>query len=574
MSMTRLCCALIILWLYSISPLALAEIASDQIVIADIVRSVDMERLEGYVADLQENRDVDDPGTSYNSRYCLRVRDSSNPSDGACDNAAEYIYNTFASYGLDVEYDPFIHEVEEKGSFKMRNVVATLPGKGPHSDKVYIICSHYDSTAGLSAGWMWDWKILPAPGADDNASGTAAVLEAARILSGYDFNFTIKFIAFSGEELGMFGSKHYARDARTLGHQIAGVINLDMIAYDPDEFDVDIVTDEDSQWLANALINTGKLYDINLVVNMIVDPQMYYSDHWPFWKSGYNAVLVIEGSDRHSQEFSPVNHTADDTIEKLDFRLALKTTRLAVATLAQLADPITGPEDSVYPDLAVEEGSIRFSHIPSGRGDTITVTARIHNLGPGDVEDASVEMLLSIPSALTKANTRYETLAEWNLDLDGNASRQVSALLTLEEWGDYQILVRANPDSRTPESNFTNNVARETVFISTKLGIDDLVIYPNPALLSEGEEVSFRYKLSQDANVTMSIYDIQGRLLYSADFGQGENGGQRGPNNNVKWNGANHHLNPVAPGIYICCFAATNENGETDSVCRKLALLR
>jgi hypothetical protein len=575
--MRRVCCALIICWLCSIWPVganlvfAHAGTASDYLTIAEMVRAVSAENLMDTVADLQENRDIDLPDKLYKSRYCLRVRDTDDPSDGACDNAADYIFNKFASYGFaDVEYDPFIHEVEEQGHYRMRNVVATLPGRGPGSDKVYIVCSHYDSIAGLQAGWMWDWKNLPAPGADDNASGTAAVLEAARILSGYEFNSTIKFIAFSGEELGMFGSKHYAMSAAALGNRIVGVINLDMIAYDPDELDVDVVANEDSQWLANAIYNTGENYNIDLAINRIVDPEMVLSDHSPFWKSGYNAVLMIEDSDKHSDEFSPVNHTPDDTIDKLNFELALKTTRLAVATVAQLADPISGPDDTINPDLLVEADSVRFSHVPSRRGDSVTVTYLVRNLGPGDVEGVSVQVWLVPPAA----GMGTEMLEESTLTLEAHTSRELSTSLTLDEWGDYQVLIKVNHDSRVFESDFSNNLARKTIFISTELGVAGLIAYPNPAILSEKGAVNFKYKLSRDASVAMRIYDIRGCLVYNENFAPGENGGRRGPNNNVRWNGANRNLSPVAAGIYICCIVAANDNGETQTAFRKLAVLR
>ena len=87
------------------------------------------------------------------------------------------------------------------------NVVATLPGSDPNAG-YYVLCAHYDATAVRSIGW--NWREDPAPGADDNASGVALVMESARALSGQTFPWTIKFIAFSGEELGLFGSRAYA----------------------------------------------------------------------------------------------------------------------------------------------------------------------------------------------------------------------------------------------------------------------------------------------------------------------------------------------------------------------------
>jgi len=561
---------IIAIYLSGILSAASAGTDGDYLAITEIVQAVSVDSLMNTVSDLQENRDVNDPDKLYESRYCLRVRDSSDTTDGACDNAADYIFNRFASYGLDVEYDPFVREIEGKGTYTMRNVVATLPGKGPNSDQVYVICAHYDSFAGLQAGWIWDWRILPAPGADDNASGTAAVIEAARLLSEYDFNSTIKFIAFSGEELGMFGSKHYASAAAAFGEQIAGVINLDMIGYDPNELDIDIVSDEDSQWLGNAIYNTGQLYDVALIVNRIINPQMYFSDHASFWKSGYSAVLVIEDEDKRSDEYSPGNHSPDDTIDKINSELFLKSARLAIASLSQLADPITGPDDVIDPDLLVESDSVIFSHVPSRRGDSVAVNAIISNRGPGGVEDISVQVELVSPVS----GEPPEIVDEWTLDMGDNISREISASFVVDEWGDYQVIVKVNTDARVFESDFTNNLARRTISISARIGVADLVVYPNPANMNERTDVNLKYKLSRDASVALKIYNISGRLVYNEDFAPGENGGRRGPENSIQWNGANQNLNPVAPGIYICQIVAADDRGEKQSAFEKLAVLR
>jgi hypothetical protein len=172
------------------------------------------------------------------------------------------------------------------------------------------------------------------------------------------------------------------------------------------------------------------------------------------------------------------------------------------------------------------------------------------------------------------AGAHPEMLSEWMLDLRESVSYEISSPMMLDEWGDYQILVKVNPDSRIFESDFNNNVARRTISISAELGLADLVAYPNPAVLGEDGEVNLKYKLSQDADVTMEIYDIQGRLAYSEKFATGENGGKRGSNNHIKWNGVNQSLNPVAAGIYICRIVAANNSGEKRWAAKKLAVVR
>lgn len=131
----------------------------------------------------------------------------------SCNLAAQYIYGTFQDMGLPVEYYDWKY-----GGFTSRDVVATLNGTDPNSTAEYILCGHYDTVRG-------------APGADDDGSGSAAVLAIASVLSHYRFNHTIKFITFSGEEVGTYGSFTYAREASYRGDNIVAVLNMDMIGY-------------------------------------------------------------------------------------------------------------------------------------------------------------------------------------------------------------------------------------------------------------------------------------------------------------------------------------------------------
>jgi hypothetical protein len=143
-----------------------------------------------------------------------------------CDEAGDWLYDRMASYGIEVSFEEFT-----AGSYTLRNVIGRHPGS-VNPDQVVIIGAHYDSTS--TSPWT------DAPGADDNASGVAAVLEAARLLSGYEFENTVEFIAFSGEEQGRLGSKHNAALAVHARKDIIAVINLDMIGYWPASSDMEL----------------------------------------------------------------------------------------------------------------------------------------------------------------------------------------------------------------------------------------------------------------------------------------------------------------------------------------------
>jgi uncharacterized repeat protein (TIGR01451 family) len=235
----------------------------------------------------------------------------------------DYIHDRMQMPGLSVRYRTFSYGGTQY------NIEATLDGWGPGSDIVYIVCAHYDSTS--------PYHDEVAPGADDNASGTAAALEAARVLSQYRFKHTLRFVTFSAEEQGLVGSYYYVAEAQTAGTPIGGAINLDMIAWDSDgddAMDIHAGTRSDSQALGTAFLNANTTYGISLVPEFITMGATTASDHARFWNQGYPAILAIEDFD----DFNLYYHSADDTLDTLDLSYATKFVRATVATLADLAE--------------------------------------------------------------------------------------------------------------------------------------------------------------------------------------------------------------------------------------------
>lgn len=242
----------------------------------------------------------------------------------SCDSAASYLLEAFSRLGLSAESDPFTFGAN---AYPTRNIVATLEGK-TRPDLIVLLGAHFDSTSNEAA--------TRAPGADDNASGTAAVLEIARIFSGRSFDFTVKFICFSAEEWGLYGSKHYAGAARARGEKILAVLNLDMIAYtDRLPEDLDLIVNSRSAWLFNRYAICASLY-APLGLLKVLNPNMRYSDHAPFWDQGYSAVLGIEDVDVPN----PYYHKATDLITTLNMNFAAAVTKLTLAVAAGLAQPV------------------------------------------------------------------------------------------------------------------------------------------------------------------------------------------------------------------------------------------
>jgi hypothetical protein len=276
--------------------------------ILDIVNQVSKQNLTDYIQNLQD--------------FQTRFASTSN-----CELAGDYIYDFFVQSGIEAEYDSFSFA----SSYSSNNIVGTLEGQ-VYPSQIVVICAHYDSDS--------DQPQTLAPGADDNASGTAAVMEAARIFANQSFDFTVKFICFSAEEWGLYGSEHYALEARQRGEDIIAVINLDMIAYtDSIPEDLDIISNPASEWLADRIISSSIAYT-TLDISKIVNPAFVWSDHSPFWDRGYSAILGIEDIIISN----PYYHTTNDTIDTLNLDFTTEVVKASLATAADLAQPQSTPQ--------------------------------------------------------------------------------------------------------------------------------------------------------------------------------------------------------------------------------------
>ncbi|UCG43548.1 MAG: M28 family peptidase [candidate division WOR-3 bacterium] len=207
-------------------------------------------------------------------------------------------------------------------SYTWRNVLGRIQGRsGP--DTIWMASAHFDS-------YSTD-PCQVAPGADDDASGVAALVEAARVLGIRAFETSIVLAAFSGEEQNFIGSTEYVRYILPARPNIAGLVNLDMIGFREQEWAIDVISDSGSEGLADSFAAIAMEYVPGLGVRKIVDPGMRYWDCNPFWDAGYRAVSVVE------REFNPAYHTPGDTLGLLVMPYAADVTKSMIATLACLA---------------------------------------------------------------------------------------------------------------------------------------------------------------------------------------------------------------------------------------------
>lgn len=317
---------------------------------------------------------------SYPNRYSCGA--------GQGPQAAQYIRQEFLDLGYsDVRYQDFDNCSD--------NVIARKPGL-IHPERVWVIGAHYDSYATGNA-----------PGADDNGSGTAAILEIARVLQSYDFEDSIEFVLYASEELGLYGSEAYAAEAEASDVDIIGSIAIDMIGYleSGDSADIDIIDNVSSNWLE---LQTFQAIDDYLPGTPRKDSQLPFgasSDHASFWDHGYASILLFEDY----PDYSPHIHTSNDTIGTSlnNWPLAMSFTKTALATLATGAVPVpsgiyimghqlddsTGDNDSTIDPGETVEFIVTLKNLLGHAAENVVMTLQCTNNCTGVViEQASASL--------------------------------------------------------------------------------------------------------------------------------------------------------------------------------------
>lgn len=272
--------------------------------------------VEGYVAEVVTDSIMED--IQFMEDYGTRYYNSSQATE-----AQNWIKRQFENYGLSVE-------LTETGAGGSMNVTAYQTGL-VYPNTYIMVGGHYDST---SYGGT-------APGADDNASGTSGVLEIARILSQYEFNYSIIYCAWSAEEIGLVGSGTWASNAANAGTDIIGYLNLDMTGYlhPGDDLHACMIAPSSAQPLVDFYYDIVDMYitDFTVFDGFLSGGD---SDHTSFNNNGYQGIFPFEDD----ENYSPYIHSENDLIgpsvnspEK-----STKFTQAGVAFIAAAAEPFTG----------------------------------------------------------------------------------------------------------------------------------------------------------------------------------------------------------------------------------------
>lgn len=286
------------------------------------------------------------------------------------DSIASWILGRFAASGVtDVLIDEFLYT----GTWQL-NVIATIPGTSVPSQEI-VFGAHTDSYTGTPT---------VAPGADDNASGVAAVLEIARVIiaSGYRPACTLRFVGFGAEEVGLYGSRDYAAKARNADRPIIAMFNFDMIGYrnpatvDP-EFE--IIWYDNARFLATLDSAMALMYTPLVPVK---DQTSYNrSDSFPFYLNNYPPVFLHDGG------ASRAYHTVFDIIDSLDMSYAADITRVGLASALTLDLQVRdgpAPGDPLPAVFALEQNYPNpfnpGTRIPYRVSQASNVTVRVYDM--------------------------------------------------------------------------------------------------------------------------------------------------------------------------------------------------
>jgi hypothetical protein len=343
--------------------------------VKQIVNSISEERIAATLQKLE----------GFGTRYILSSQDDPAHGIGA---AQHWIHDQLASYSprLQVSYQNFnIKKGARQGQVirdvDLSNIVAVLPGS-TEKDRYVLVTAHYDSVALVRKPYTGEeqivaegvrqgvdeseerryLKILPldrelgpldfeataaqtvSPGVTDDGSGTAAVMELARVMSGFQFDKTIVFVAFAAEEVGLSGSQVYAAQAKKDGMQIEAVLNNDIIGSDVSGNGRSFTNvlrvfsagpdDSAARELARYTKLMAERYVPSMQVQMVFrgDRFLRGGDHTPFVNQGFAAVRLTSASENYDNQ-----HSTTDTFANTSVPYATRAVRMNAAVLASLA---------------------------------------------------------------------------------------------------------------------------------------------------------------------------------------------------------------------------------------------
>ena len=339
--------------------------------IAQMVSEVSPDSLQSYINTL----------VAFGTRNTLSTQTDPKRGIGAARNWVLKKFNEFSKYSngrLTAKIDTTTIQPNGKRvdvPIVLGNVMATLKGTDAKDDRIYIISGHLDNMRSN----VMD-RTADAPGANDDGSGTSAVIECARIMSKHSFPATIIFVAVSGEEQGLLGSTFMANKAKAENWNVAAVLNNDIMgsnnsnetnivnntkvrvfsegfpAYETEKNiarirALGLENDSKSRQLARYVKEIGERYVDHLEVVMVYRSDRFLrgGDHLPYLQNGFPAVRITEMNENFTRQHQDVREENGikygDIAEHIDFEYLRKNTAMNLSNLANLAKAPSDPED-------------------------------------------------------------------------------------------------------------------------------------------------------------------------------------------------------------------------------------
>ncbi len=362
---------ILVLWLIIINSTSAQTTVNRNQEIAEMVQEVNADSLKSYISTLVD----------FGTRSTIGDTKSKKKGIGAARNWVVYKFNQFAkqsdgrliAYLDTITYNPDGKRVET--TISLGNAVAVLQGTDRNDKRVFIISGHLDSRVSDVMNYKSN-----APGANDDGSGVAALIESARIMSKHSFPATIIFVALSGEEQGLLGATFMAEKAKRENWEIEAVLNNDMIGSNNSsgtdiidntklrvfseglpnyELDKEVENirsqglenDSKSRQLARYIKEVGERYVDHLEIKLMYRSDRFLrgGDHLPFMTNGFTAVRLTEMNEnyKHQHQDLRIENGIEygDLMKFMDFEYLRKNTAVNLSVLSNLAKAPSVPTD-------------------------------------------------------------------------------------------------------------------------------------------------------------------------------------------------------------------------------------
>lgn len=355
--------------------------------IENLLSQINADSLLRTVMDLQ----------NFGSRFALR--------EGGNIEVAEYLVQRLNNYGITAEIDSFYKTdynwIAGYVGQWFYNVKGVLPSPDPKDDSLVLIGAHLDA---IALNQYYQLQSM-APGADDNASGVAVMIELARICheNNLQFRRDIHFMAYDGEELGLYGSYADAQKRSEADEKIAIMLNNDMVSYQPDDNWRVML-----HWYDNALDIASRAADLcaqytdidPVIPSVSENGNSHYSDSYAYYQFGFRAVFAIEYT------FSTSYHTVHDVWDSNNYAYHADITRYNMAMLMDYAENISGVGIDEHP-------ASTSTHVyPNPVANTLTVQYQLDEGSPVSITvlDLTGRTVLCQPETLQSAGINHTLL--------------------------------------------------------------------------------------------------------------------------------------------------------------------